>query len=149
MNPQNIILFFLDSLQHHHMMKVISINNQCDTVLVEHADWVKEMDFLESLNTNKLAYRGTLSTDSMRIADTIVYHITCKDVKLNLKEAVMSYHHNRLLHMRCTSFSNNFLYSNVREIYFNPTKGYVVKGFQKLGLFANKEVAYTIQVTTY
>lgn len=145
-NPQDIVLFFLDSLQHKDMVKVIKINDKSDTVKLKNADWIKEMDFLEAINTNKPAYKGTLQLDTTRNADTLIYHLTCNDKKLNLKEASIFYFKDQLLHMHLKSFSNNFLYSNAKEIYFNPLKGYCVKGFQKLDLISNKEVAYTILV---
>jgi len=146
MNPQDIILFFLDSLKHHDLNKIVTINGQSDTIKIANANWIKEMDFLEAINTNKPAYKGTLSIDTNRIADTLIYHLTCSDKKLNLKEAFIHYHHNQLMHMTLKSFGSNFLFNNAKEIYFNPLKGYSIKGFQKLDLLSNHEVAYTILV---
>jgi hypothetical protein len=145
-NPKNIILFFLDSLQHHDLRKIVSINGQSDTVIMAHADWIKEMDFLEAVNTNKPAYKGALRIDTSRNADTLIYHLTCTDKKLNLQEAYIHYHHNQLVHMTLNSFGSNFLFKNAKEIYFNPLKGYYIKGFQQLDLLSNHEVAYTIMV---
>jgi hypothetical protein len=48
--------------------------------------------------------------------------------------------------MNFKSFGSNFLFNNAKEIYFNPLKGYCIKGFQKLDLLSNHEVAYTILV---
>jgi hypothetical protein len=144
MNPQDIILLFLDSLQHHDLVKVVTVNEQTDSFKIAKANWIKEMDFLEAINTNKPAYRGTLSIDTSRNVDTLVYHLTCNDKKLNLKEAFIHYHHNQLMHMTLKSFGSNFLFNNVKEIYFNPLKGYSIKGFQRLDLVSNHEVAYTI-----
>jgi hypothetical protein len=107
---------------------------------------MKEMDFLEAINTNKPAYRGTLSIDTSRNVDTLIYHLTCSDKKLNLKEAFIHYHQNQLMHMTLKSFGSNFLFNNAKEIYFNPLKGYSIKGFQKLDLLSNHEVDYTILV---
>lgn len=146
MNPQDIVLFYLDSLQHKDMIKVIKINDKCDTITLKQADWIKEMDFLDAINTNRPAYKGTLLLDTTRIADTLIYHLVCKDRKLNLKEASMYYFNNRLLHMHMKSFSDNFLYSNAKEVYFNPLKGYLVTGFQKLDLISTKDITYTILV---
>ena len=146
MNPQDIILFFLDSLKHHDILKVVTVNEQTDSFKIAKADWIKEMDFLEAINTNKPAYKGTLSIDTSRIADTLIYHLICSDKKLNLKEAFIYYHHNQLMHMTLKSFGSNFLFNNAKEIYFNPLKGYCIKGFQKLDLLSNHEVAYTILV---
>jgi hypothetical protein len=146
MNPQDIILFFLDSLQHHDLNKVVTVNGQSDSIKITHADWIKEMDFLEAINTNKPAYKGTLSIDTSRNVDTLIYHLTCSDKKLNLKEAFIYYHNNQLLHMNLKSFGSNFLFNNAKEIYFNPLKGYCIKGFQKLDLLSNHEVEYTILV---
>lgn len=146
MNPQDIILFFLDSLQHHDLLKVVTVNEQSDSFEIAQADWIKEMDFLEAINTNKPAYKGTLSIDTSRIADTLIYHLTCSDKKLNVKEAFIHYHKQQLMHMTLKSFGNNFLFNNAKEIYFNPLKGYSIKGFQKLDLLSNHEVNYTILV---
>ena len=146
MNPQDIILFFLDSLQHHDLIKIVTVNGQSDTLTIARADWIKEMDFLEAINTNKPAYRGTLSIDTSRNVDTLIYHLTCSDKKLNLKEAFIHYHQNQLMHMTLKSFGSNFLFNNAKEIYFNPLKGYSIKGFQKLDLLSNHEVDYTILV---
>ena len=146
MNPQDIILFFLDSLQHHDLKKVVTVNGQSDTIKIAHADWIKEMDFLEAINTNKPAYRGTLQLDSTSLNDTLVYHLVCNDQKLILKEASIYYYKNQLLHMNMKSFGSNFLFNNAKEIYFNPLKGYSIKGFQKLDLLSNHEVDYTILV---
>jgi hypothetical protein len=146
MNPQDIILFFLDSLKHHDLIKVLTVNGQSDTIKITHADWMKEMDFLEAINTNKPAYRGTLSIDTSRNVDTLIYHLTCSDKKLNLKEAYIHYHKQQLMHMTLKSFGSNFLFNNAKEIYFNPLKGYYIKGFQQLDLLSNHEVAYTIMV---
>jgi hypothetical protein len=146
MNPQDIILFFLDSLKHHDLIKVVTVNGQSDTIKITHADWMKEMDFLEAINTNKPAYRGTLSIDTSRNVDTLIYHLTCSDKKLNLKEAYIHYHKQQLMHMTLKSFGSNFLFNNAKEIYFNPLKGYSIKGFQQLDLLSNHEVNYTILV---
>lgn len=146
MNPQAIILFFLDSLQHTDLTKIVSINNQTDTFKIAHADWIKEMDFLEALNTNKPAYKGTLMLDTTRNLDTLVYHLTCRDKKLNLQEAYISYYRNQLLHMTVKSSNSNFLYNNAKEIYFNPLKGYCIKGCQQLDVISKHEVAYSILV---
>ena len=146
MNPQDIILFFLDSLKHHALIKVLTVNGQSDTIKITHADWMKEMDFLEAINTNKPAYRGTLSIDTSRNVDTLIYHLSCSDKKLNLKEAYIHYHKQQLMHMTLKSFGSNFLFNNAKEIYFNPLKGYSIKGFQQLDLLSNHEVNYTILV---
>lgn len=146
MNPQDIVLFYLDSLKQHDIIKVVTINQKSDTFKIFQADWIKEMDFLEAINTNKPAYKGTLYLDTLRIADTIVYHLTCSDQKLNLKEASMYYFNNQLMHMTMKSFANNFLFNNAKEIYFNPLKGFCIKGFQKLDLISDQNIAYSIQV---
>jgi hypothetical protein len=146
MNPQDIVLFYLDSLQHHNMTKIVTVNGKSDTFIVKQADWIKEMDFLEAINTNKPAYKGTLKLDTTRIADTLVYHLKCLDQKLNLKEAFIYYHKDQLLHMSLTSFGSNFLFKNAKEIYFNPTKGYRIHGFQQLDLISKQNMAYIIQV---
>mgnify|MGYP006888933347 CR=1 FL=1 len=146
MNPQDIILFFLDSLQNHDLKKVVTVNGQSDTLIIAHADWIKEMDFLESININKPAYKGTMSIDTSRSADTLIYHLICNDKKLNLKEAFIYYHNEQLLHMTLKSFGSNFLFNKAKEIYFNPLKGYYIKGFQKLDLLSNHEIEYVIFV---
>jgi hypothetical protein len=146
MNPQDIILFFLDSLQNHDLQKVVIINGKSDTLKIEHANWINEMDFLESVNTNKPAYKGALNIDTSRIADTLIYHLKCNDQKLNLKEAFIYYHKEQLMHITMKSFGSNFLFHNAKEIYFNPLKGYRITGFQKLDLMSNQEIAYTIIV---
>ena len=147
MNPQEIILFYLDSLQHQSLTKIVSINQKSDTIKILHADWIQEMDFLDALNTNKPAYKGALMLDTMHKADTLIYHLTCIDQKLPMKEATIYYHKEQLLHMNIKSFQHNFLFNNVKEIYFNPLKGYCIKGFQKLDLITKHNVSYTIQVT--
>jgi len=146
MNPQDIVLFYLDSLQHHNMTKIVTVNEKSDTFVVKHADWMKEMDFLEAINTNKPAYKGTLKVDTMHTGDTLVYHLQCQDQKLNLKEAFIYYYKDQLLHMTLTSFASNFLFKNAKEIYFNPSKGYRITGFQKLDLISKQNIAYIIQV---
>jgi len=145
-NPQDIVLFYLDSLQHHNLIKVVTVNGNSDTNKIMRANWIKEMDFLEAINTNKPAYKGTLSMDTMRIVDTLVYHLTCNDQKLNLKEVFIYYHQNQLLHMTMKSFGSNFLFNNAKEIYFNPFKGYLIKGFQNLDVLSKQQIEYTILV---
>jgi hypothetical protein len=146
MNPQDIVLFYLDSLKNCDLEKIVTVNNNSDTFKITHADWIKEMDFLEAINTNKPAYKGTLELDSVYLKDTLIYHLVCNDQKLNLKEASIYYYKHQLLHMSMKSFGSNFLFNNAKEIYFNPLKGYSIKGFQKLDLLSKQEIAYRIQV---
>ena len=146
MNPQDIVLFFIDSLQHHDLLKVVTVNNKTDTIRKLNADWLKEMDFLEAVNINKPAYKGTIVMDSMRTGDTLVYKLTCSDNKLNVKYASMHYFGDRLMHMTISSSGSNFLFSTAKEIYFNPLKGYIIKGFQNLDMLSEKPVEYRICV---
>ena len=44
MNPQDIILFFLDSLQHHDLAKVVTVNGQTDSFKITHV-----FNFLQKL----------------------------------------------------------------------------------------------------
>lgn len=146
MNPQDIVLYFMDSLQHHDLIKVVTVNSKTDTIKKVNVDWLNEMDFLESININKPAYKGTIKIDTLHIADTLVYNLSCSDNKLNVKYASMHYFRDQLMHMTVSASGSNFLFSNTKEIYFNPRKGYIIKGVQKLDLVSKQPIEYRICV---
>ena len=143
-NPQNVILFYLDSLKGHNLLKISEVNGQIDTNLITNANWAKEMDFLEDLNTNKPAFKGALQIDSLRKNDTLVYTLICNENNIKLKKVTLKYYKQQLIDLTATLSTSNFLFNTYKEIYFNPLQGYTIKGFQKLDKTDKLKVDYFI-----
>ena len=143
-NPAVVISNHLKEFQSYHLYKYSNVNGRVDSVMIKHPDWEKEIDIIDNLNIDKPVYKGIIQIDSSYVADTLIYKITCLEEKLKLKEVKLSYFHKQLLHINAIIAENNFIYSDSKQVYFNPKKGYKISGNLHTVLFFKYELSYDI-----
>lgn len=126
------------------VLKTSSINNNTDQHEMPWTDWRKELALFYASDINKTAMMGKYAIDTVVIDSTekkVTYKSTDSTLRTRLLEVTYLIPENTVLLLHISNQSGNVISTNREDLYYEPSKTYIIKSTQKMKFFGENTFA--------